>query len=173
MEAATIQKYIHTSPRKLRLVADMVRQMKPGKALEILRITPKAASKDLAKALKTVLANAGKSGMDFAKINFKKIEINESAKMRRFKAGTRGRAKPFKRRMSHIKIVLTDQIVQKDSERLRKPEGQSRFNRDQKVRGSDTLTLPPRGETGRHSDTPVSSGSPGNSEFSKKKKEAK
>lgn len=110
MEIQTIQRYIHTSPRKLRLVADMVRKMQPNKALEFLRVTPKYAAKDLVKALETVLANAKQSGLDSEKIEFKKIEIDASMVMKRFHAGTRGRVKPFKRRMSHIKIVLTDDL---------------------------------------------------------------
>lgn len=111
MEAITIQKYIHTSPRKLRLVADMVRRMEPNKALDMLRVTPKYAAKDLIKGLETVLANAKQKGMDLGKLGFKKIEINESIKMRRFRAGTRGRVKPYKKRMSHIKIVLSDELI--------------------------------------------------------------
>lgn len=109
MEIQTIQKYIHTSPRKLRLVSDMVRKMEPVKALDVLRLTPKMAAKDLEKAISTVLANAKVKGLDVSKLAFKKIEVNESMKMRRFRAGTRGRVRPFKRRMAHIKIVLTDQ----------------------------------------------------------------
>ncbi len=110
MEITTIQKYLHTSPRKLRLVSDMIRKMEPGRALNVLGLTPKDAAKDLEKALKTVLANAKQKGMDISKLTFKKVEINESMKMRRFRAGTRGRAKPYKKRMSHIKIVLTDDL---------------------------------------------------------------
>ncbi|TSC87341.1 MAG: large subunit ribosomal protein L22 [Microgenomates group bacterium Gr01-1014_7] len=108
MEATTIQRYIHTTPRKLRLVADMIRQMTPTRALDVLRVTPKYAAKDLVKALQTVLANAKVAGMDLDNISFKKLEIDESMKMRRFRAGTRGRVKPFKRRMAHIRIVLSD-----------------------------------------------------------------
>jgi len=111
MEAQTIQRYIHISPRKLRLVADMIRTMTPTKALDILQVTPKYAAKDLIKALQTVLANAKVAGMDLQKIEFKKLEIDESMKMRRFRAGTRGRVKPYKKRMSHIKIVLSDELV--------------------------------------------------------------
>lgn len=87
----------------------MVRKMEPTHALDVLRVTQKSAAKDLAKALETVLANSRQAGMDQAKVSFKKIEINESMKMRRFRAGTRGRVKPYKRRMSHIKIVLSDE----------------------------------------------------------------
>ncbi|MBI4035517.1 50S ribosomal protein L22 [Candidatus Daviesbacteria bacterium] len=112
MEITTIQKYMHTSPRKLRLVADMVRKMAPEKAISVLEITPQAAARDLQKAIQTVLANAKQQGVNLQKIIFQKIEINESTKMRRFRAGTRGRVKPYKRRMSHIKIILTDDKIQ-------------------------------------------------------------
>lgn len=111
MEAQTIQKYVHTSPRKFRLVADLVRKMTPDKALETLRFTNKAASLDLIKAIKTVMANAKTKGME--NINFKVVEINEGSRMKRFRAGAKGRARPYKRRMSHIKIVLTDNLKEK------------------------------------------------------------
>lgn len=104
----TIQKYIHTSPRKLRLVAQMVRKMKPAVALETLRFTPKNAARDLSAAIETVLANAKQAGMSVDNLVFKNLEINESLKMKRHRAGTRGRVKPYKKRMSHIKIVLSD-----------------------------------------------------------------
>ncbi len=111
MEVQTIQRYIHSSPRKLRLVADMVRKMAPVSALRILRITPKYAAKDLSKAIETVLANAKQQGIDENVLSFKKLEVDESVKMRRFHAGTRGRVKPFKRKMAHIKIVVSDQVT--------------------------------------------------------------
>lgn len=119
MEAQTIQRYIHTSPRKLRLVADMVRSMEPLRALDILKVTPKYAAKDLAKALQTVLANAKVAGMDLEKAGFKNLQIDESTKMRRFRAGTRGRVKPYKRRMAHIKIVLSDEESRVESQESR------------------------------------------------------
>lgn len=111
MEAQTIQKYIHTTPRKLRLVADMIRKLSPAKAMEALRFTNKAAAKDLMSAIKVVLANAKQAGLKEEKTVFNKIEINEGSRMKRFRAGAKGRARPFKRRMSHIKIVVSDQGI--------------------------------------------------------------
>ncbi len=111
MQVQTIQRYIHTSPRKLRLVADMVRLMEPEKALETLKFTNKYAAKPLRDALVSVLSSAKQKGME--KVEFVSVEINEGPKMRRFRAGARGRVKPFKRRMSHIKIVLTDDLSNK------------------------------------------------------------
>ena len=113
MEATTIQKFIHTSPRKLRLVADMVRQMPPIKALEILQFTPKYAAKDLSLAIKTALSSAKQGGLDENIVFFKALEINGGPVMKRFTPASKGRALPFKRRMSHIKIVLTDDVVKK------------------------------------------------------------
>lgn len=120
MEVQTIQRYIHTPPRKLRILTDMVRKMNPAQAVDILQVTPKAAAGDLKKAIQTVLANAKQQGLDLGKVGFKKIEINESSKMRRFRAGTRGRVKPYKKRMSHIKIVLTDVKSEKTDEKEKK-----------------------------------------------------
>lgn len=109
MEYITIQKNLKSSPRKLRLVADMVRKMSPAQAVLQLRFTNTAAAPLLAKAIKTVLANAGNA----EGLTFKSIEINDGLKMRRMRVGTagRGRGRPYKKRMAHIKVVLTDDIV--------------------------------------------------------------
>lgn len=110
METVTIQKFIRTSPRKLRLAADLVRNMVPSEAVNVLNFTPKTAARDLRFAINVALANAKQQGLDIAKIGFKSLEINEGPKLRRFRAASRGRVSPYKRRMSHIKIVLSDEL---------------------------------------------------------------
>jgi|SRR3989344_8834878 len=115
MEIQTIQRYIHTSPRKLRLVADMVRKMEPEEALLALRFAEKRAGEDLSKAIKTAIAGAKQKGMD--NLSLKSVEVNEGPKMRRFRAGARGRVRPYKRRMAHIKIILTDEKLVKEVKR--------------------------------------------------------
>ena len=97
----------------------MIRNLEPVGALDVLRVTPKYAAKDLVKTIQTVLANAKQAGMDIEKAGFKKLEINESTKMRRFRAGTRGRVKPYKRRMAHIKIVLSDEVIVQKTRKTR------------------------------------------------------
>lgn len=96
------------SPRKVRLVADMVRKMNPYRALDVLQFTNKAAALPVAKAIKSVLANAGST----ENLSFVSIQIDEGLKMKRYRAGTagRGRGRPYRRRMSHIKIVVTDEV---------------------------------------------------------------
>jgi large subunit ribosomal protein L22 len=117
MQYTHIQKNINSSPRKLRLVADMVRKMTPDQAVETLQFTQKSAAEPLIKAIKTALANAGKK----EGLSFSKLEINEGLKMRRFRAAPRGRVRPYKKRFSHIRIVLTDETrVQNLESRVKK-----------------------------------------------------
>jgi large subunit ribosomal protein L22 len=113
MEITSIQKNIHDTPRKMRLVVDMIRNMKPASALLTLQFTNKAAALSLSKAIKTVLGNAKIQNLEADQMTFKSIEVNEGTKMKRFRAGTKGRAKPYKKRLTHLKIVLTDEIVEK------------------------------------------------------------
>jgi large subunit ribosomal protein L22 len=105
MDYVHIQKNINSSPRKLRLVADMVRKMAPEKAVETLLFTNRAAAQPLAKAIQTALANVGKEGL-----SFKALEINEGMKMKRYRVGTagRGRGRPYKKKFAHIRVVLTE-----------------------------------------------------------------
>lgn len=112
MTYTNVQKNVGDSPRKLRLVADMVRSMTPDQAVEVLRFTNKAAAPSLARAIKTAIANAGKK----EGLRFEKIEINEGMKMRRYRGAARGRMRPYKKRMSHIKIVLNDEIKVEEGE---------------------------------------------------------
>lgn len=109
MDTVTNQKFIHRSPRKLRLLADLVRDMKPDQALSILKFIPQHGAKDLTFAIKVALANAKQKGLDREVLSFKTVEINEAGALKRYRPGTRGRAKPYKKRMSHIKIILSDE----------------------------------------------------------------
>ena len=85
----------------------MVRKMTPYRALDVLEFTNRAAAQPMAKAIKTVVANAGKA----EGLSFVSIQVDEGLKMKRYRAGTagRGRGRPYRRRMSHIKIVITDE----------------------------------------------------------------
>lgn len=92
----------------------MVKKMKPSSAVQMLQFTNKAAALSLSKAIKTVLGNCKSQNLDINQMVFKSIEVNEGTKMKRYRAGTKGRAKPYKKRLSHVKIILTDEIVEKE-----------------------------------------------------------
>lgn len=96
----------------------MIRKMSPEQAVEILQFTRRSGAEDLLKAIKTAVANSKGEG----RLSFKSIEINEGLKMKRYMVGTagRGRGRPFKRRFSHIKVVLTDEIMNDEVKKIRK-----------------------------------------------------
>ncbi|MBI2021576.1 50S ribosomal protein L22 [Candidatus Daviesbacteria bacterium] len=148
MEYITIQKNVTTSPRKLRLVAEMIREMNPDQALEVLQFTNKAASLPLAKAIKTAMANAKGS----ANLFFKKLEINEGMKLKRYRVGTagRGRGRPYRRRWSHIKIVLTDEMINKKESKAKQNINENKVSetKDRNGRSSNATESAKGGRTG-------------------------
>ena len=107
MEAVATQKYLIMSPRKIRLVADVARDMKPREALEKLPLTGKRAAEPLAKVIKAALTNAKNKGMDEANLIFKEIQIGEGPRLKRGRPVSRGRWHPYQKKMSHIRVVLT------------------------------------------------------------------
>lgn len=105
MKIKHTQKYIKTSPRKIRLVADLIKDLSPEKALEVLPHLQKRAAKPLSKAINTALSNAKDRNIS-GELVFSEIQINEGPRLKRGRAVSRGRWHPYKRRMSHIHIVL-------------------------------------------------------------------
>jgi len=108
MEYKTVQKHIKITPRKVRLVVDMIRGEKPVKAVKILPLVKKSAAGPLRKAIKTVIANAESQGANPDELEFKEIQVGQGRKMKRFRAGARGRAKGYEKRMSHLRIIVWD-----------------------------------------------------------------
>lgn len=107
MEIVSIAKSVRISPRKMRLVADMIRHMSISNALRALEATPKRAALPLEKALKSAIANAvNNSGIEEKSLAIDSIIINQGQSLKRFIPSTRGRIHPYKKRSSHIKIVL-------------------------------------------------------------------
>ena len=107
MEVVATQKFLRMSPRKLRLVVPLVKNLSPSQAVEVLPNVGKRAAGPLNKVIKTAIANAKDRKIDASHLIFKEIQINEGPRLKRFRAGARGRVKPYKKRMSHIRVVLT------------------------------------------------------------------
>jgi len=106
MEYISTQKFIVTSPRKLREVVAMIKKLKPADAVERLPFTNKRAADPLLKVVKSAIANAKQKNVNPEDLIFSEIQIGEGPRLKRYRAGSRGRAKPYKRRMSHIRVVL-------------------------------------------------------------------
>ncbi len=107
MEAISTQRYVLTSPKKVREVVPLIIKLSPREAYEKLPFSGKKAGEVLRKVIGTVLANAKQKGMKEDELFFKEIQVVDGPRLKRFRAGARGMAKPYKKRMSHIRVVLT------------------------------------------------------------------
>ena len=107
MKFTATQKYILTSPRKLREITGILDGLTPSMAFERLAYVDKSAALTVRKVIGTAIANAKQKSVSEGDLVFQTLEIGEGPRLKRFRAGSRGRAKPYKRRMSHIRVVLT------------------------------------------------------------------
>ncbi len=107
MEARATAKYVHVSPRKARLVVDMVRGKNAGEAATILRFTPKAAAEIVGKVLASAVANAEKNLKIKPETLFvSEAYVNEGPTLKRIRPRAMGRAFKIRKRSSHITIVV-------------------------------------------------------------------
>ena len=109
MEIRAESKGIKISPRKLRLVADAIRNHSVNEALRILVVLHKRAGRALEKTIKSALANAVHNAkLKEEGLRIKSIEIAGGVALKRFHPSTRGRIHPYKKRSSDIKIILEE-----------------------------------------------------------------
>jgi len=107
MEVKARASFVRGSPRKLRLVADALREFSLDEALTFLENSQKRASLPLLKVVKQGVANATKNlGLERQSLKIKKIEVSEGPTYKRWRAVSRGRAHEIKKRTSHIMVVL-------------------------------------------------------------------
>ena len=102
-----IARYIRISPRKARLVIDLIRGKGVNDALATLLYTPKAASPVVTKLLNSAIANAENNlDMDRDDLYVAEVYADPGPTLKRFVARSRGSASPILKRTSHITIVL-------------------------------------------------------------------
>ena len=112
MKAQAIAKSVGMSPRKVRLVADLIRGRNVNDAYSILKFSKKAASRPIEKTLRSAVANAQQkadasgSFLDTDELVVSEAFVNEGPRLRRFRAAAMGRAAPRIKRSSQITIVV-------------------------------------------------------------------
>jgi large subunit ribosomal protein L22 len=110
MEAKAINRYIGTSPRKMRLVIDLIRGKGVEEALSILHFTTKAAAKSAEQVLRSAISNVQnkeESGrVDTATLYVKEAFVNGGAMAKRVLPAPMGRAFRIRKRSNHITIVV-------------------------------------------------------------------
>ncbi|WP_339702977.1 50S ribosomal protein L22 [uncultured Marixanthomonas sp.] len=99
-----------TSPRKMRLVADLIRGEKVGKALNILRFNKKEASGRLEKLLLSAIANwqakNEEASVEDADLFIKEIRVDSGTMLKRLRPAPQGRAHRIRKRSNHVTMIL-------------------------------------------------------------------
>ncbi len=110
MEAKATHKYIKVSPRKMRLVIDLIRGKSVEEALSILHFNPKHASTYAEKVLKSAVANLlnneDGNNYDISDLYVKEVYANPGPMLKRIQPAPMGRAYRIRRRTNHLTIVV-------------------------------------------------------------------
>jgi len=110
MEVRAHLRYLRMSPRKVRLVVDLIRGLTVDQALTQLSILPKAAARPVRKLVESAVANAKHNWqLDPKSMLVKAIMVNQGPRLKRFRARAFGRAAEISKDSCHITVVLEDQ----------------------------------------------------------------
>ncbi len=104
-----------TSPRKMRLIADLIRGMDVDRALSELKLNPKEASSRMEKLLLSALANwetknEGKS-MDDSNLYISEVKVDSGRMLKRVQPAPQGRAHRIRKRSNHVTLVVDSRII--------------------------------------------------------------
>ena len=117
MQIIAIQKTTREAPRKVRLVADVVRKLSPQDAVKQLLVVERRAGEVILKVLNSALANAQHNhNLSVDELVIKNILVNEGPRYKRFQPVSRGRAHSIVKRTSHITVILEPKKVEAKAE---------------------------------------------------------
>ena len=110
MEVRAISKDTGISPRKVRLLIDMVRGKSVDEALTMLKFAPSPTARIVAKVIKSASSNAENAfEMNPSDLKIARIFVDEARTMKRYRPRSRGRVSPILKRSSHITVVVAEQ----------------------------------------------------------------
>jgi large subunit ribosomal protein L22 len=114
MQVTAQVKYLRMSPKKLRLIADVVRGMKVETAIDSLAFINKQAKKPVIKLINSAISNAV-NNLNLKKENLyiKEIKVDMAGMLKRWQFKAHGRATPLRKRNAHILIVLEELVPTK------------------------------------------------------------
>ena len=114
-EAKVVLKNLRVSPQKLNLVLGMIRSQKADIAISKLQFSKKRISKDVEKALKSVISNAENNhSLDIDKLYVKEAFVGKAIVMKRFHARARGRGARILKPLSHLTIILSEETEEQN-----------------------------------------------------------
>lgn len=112
MQGHAVQYSVRQSSRKMRLVIDLIRGKNVNEAYALLQFNKKLAAKQIAKTLKSAVANAEQKALrdnerfDVDTLVVTKAIVNMGSPLKRFSAAAQGRATPIRKRTSHVEITV-------------------------------------------------------------------
>lgn len=130
MQITSIYRGARISAFKCREVTREIQGLPVATALEILAFTPRKAAGLIAKTLKSAIANAENNNQLRAeKLVVQEATVGEGPTFKRFQPKARGSAGPIRKRTSHIRIILTDEIKIESKRKPRKPVSKKKAQR--------------------------------------------
>ena len=111
---------VPTSPRKMRLVADIIRGVEVNRALDILKYSKKEASVRLETLLRSAIANweakneADKKELENGNVVVKTIMVGQGRSLKRIRTAPQGRAARIRKRSNHVTIILDKKAVKSE-----------------------------------------------------------
>jgi large subunit ribosomal protein L22 len=110
MEVQALTRYARMSPKKVREITRVIQGRPASEALELVRFIPRKSARLVAKTLKSAVANAENNNeLSVENLIVKMAVVEQGPVLKRFKAAARGSAAPRRKKMSHIRIVLSDE----------------------------------------------------------------
>ncbi len=110
MEAVARLKNVPTSPRKMRMVADLIRGQKVNKALSLLKYEPKEGASKLEKLLLSAISNwqnkNEETRLEDADLFIKSVTVDGGRILKRFRPAPQGRAHRIRKRSNHVTIII-------------------------------------------------------------------
>jgi large subunit ribosomal protein L22 len=104
-----ILKNVRITPRKMRLVADLVRGKQVQRAMDTLQLTNKKGARIMSKVLKSAISNASdKATIDVDRLQISEVTVDMGPALKRFMPRAQGRATNIKKRMSHITLRVKE-----------------------------------------------------------------
>jgi large subunit ribosomal protein L22 len=123
MEALAVTRFVVMSPRKAKLTADLIKGKPVNEAIAILRFMPRKAAETIIKTLQSAVANAidkeGSGKLDVDELFVRNAVIDPGPIMPRWRPRAYGRASRIRKRMSHIKVIVSTEMPQEYKESRR------------------------------------------------------
>lgn len=114
MEITVKSKYLKSAAQKVRPVLFSMRGQNPAEVLAKVRFINKKGASFVAEILKSGLAAAKESDLEIEKLTIKSIFVTEGPRLKRRQIGSRGRSDPIIKRMCHLSLTISDEMVKEE-----------------------------------------------------------